>query len=1237
MDKYWNNFAKKYVEVAREQVLPVFLRENRNIFREIQQENSFTSAYLKYSHFFQSTGNADELIAYAIISNTEKSINFTESEINSLSQKLGFRNSSNSSNDAFRNGITDLKSRYDKLTTSYMEIGQRILYFDTNIQSFGEIPYEITDTKHTINYKITLKSTGLHLNSKDAYMIFNQTPVNKRIPIIIFTNSKGKKYTRVAPDIEKFPKELFDESFPLNSVSFFVDKQIITLNTLTSSFSITVDSKQDETLRVLWMEKNFPFDKLFPYLQFEQLLKRDKIIGKISFDTRIDVNILYKLILIDPWFSFFFYIDENGTPWAGKPSKYKVNFRDYNPSLLIQTEYVKNNMSDFTTRYSVSPDAYFDIPVNVNEKDIGLSFKFTAVTEFELSNFAYRFSHLLSYYFQQYPSNNLNNVSVNTSSTLGTSFKVYVKSSEEVKDKGKILFTHLRKRKGQEKEIEDTKNYSETCYHLPTIIEPEEIPEWEAYGREVAEFPPRHIPSEDRLFFVCPLDKYPSVYLQDNKQRSSSKYPYVPCCSKKTKKYSELTLYKNFENVENQDKKSKNNRELISEAVLSYGSIGLLNDYLSSFLKQAFGGNIETKFYRTGVINKNYDPNSFILAVMHAFPSLINQMAQMAQMNQLNQFSQPNQPSQVSQNGIIDVYSIRQIMAGIKINPYTNTYLDLNIYRQELYDWTNEHIKDYLLNEKNFIDPYLFYRGLEELFGISIYVFGKIEDSSYSHPISFNEKNVSFPILEIPRCRYMHIRYPKTGYTVCIYKNYGTERSKSIIPVCELIKCSPSKGEYISAFSDFSFNETLYKHSKEIAHPIEWDKTTIGSPISSNCYDDPYDTNWSLYLDNMLQILGPLKGQEIDGYGKMVSLIFNEWTIGIPPAQPMNLPIIDRPSYFDICKVTQVFNLDKFLSDEDGIWLPYNGNNKGIKIYCLTDKPYENFNILSSLTDITDNKNKASILMQIINWLWRSDFINNNSVKFKSWWSDHTSIDTPEIFTYIPMPSVSCNNRGFPEGNDFSTRIKQIAAWWPFFFYQQKIHVSPELFNRISNYFTREEILTYGLKSDNLLIAPPPFITDLIPTSSDFKIYSDIIFDNNDSIKEWLYFTHNEIFSRPSLKNMNIIYTYIDSQLTQSKEPFLFKDDYGKIYIIQNSTIPNNGLISSLQIARYWRDNSRNPGHSYFIEEDNPRVDREKYVLYILDQKGNIFPVDSFIGYTPPYLQIIQYNINIYGAMLPIF
>lgn len=280
--------------------------------------------------------------------------------------------------------------------------------------------------------------------------------------------------------------------------------------------------------------------------------------------------------------------------------------------------------------------------------------------------------------------------------------------------------------------------------------------------------------------------------------------------------------------------------------------------------------------------------------------------------------------------------------------------------------------------------------------------------------------------------------------------------------------------------------------------------------------------------------------------------------------------------------------------------------------------------------------------MQIINWLWRSDWDGTKFPNFIKWWTEHAVIEDSVIFHTTPEPKINCNNMMFPVLETFKERLIEMSKIWPFFFYRNKIHVSSELYERIQNNFNIEDIYSRNLTPDDIYGEPGRFITGITPTDDDYTNNESIILTNPEHIADLINRNSSTVFKFQSLNNVMVIREKITYKLKKMINPYIYKetigDNVGKIYLIQNSTIPSQPPeLSALGIAQYFRTHRKNPKHDYKVTDDVDFIKDQKYVLYKIgpnDVPEVLF--DNSKG-EKDYLQILRYDDDeSFGAMMPI-
>tara|TARA_R110000824_G_scaffold364999_1_gene553486 strand:+ start:68 stop:967 length:900 start_codon:yes stop_codon:yes gene_type:complete len=178
----------------------------------------------------------------------------------------------------------------------------------------------------------------------------------------------------------------------------------------------------------------------------------------------------------------------------------------------------------------------------------------------------------------------------------------------------------------------------------------------------------------------------------------------------------------------------------------------------------------------------------------------------------------------------------------------------------------------------------------------------------------------------------------------------------------------------------------------------------------------------------------------------------------------------------------------------------------------------------------------------------------------------------------------------FPEIRNTSEAIEYYNDYLPFIFHNKRINLYQELYDRvyqyIKNYITKTE--GYDGKIANKAII------GIFNNESDFdhKIFNKIIIGEK-NFDDWQNF----------IENINNDYNSLSDIFITQKRPFLYKDENGEIFIIQNNI--NNNLSVSILICKVWRHLKINLG--YYTTETNiwkcVKCDKRLYDVFKLDDQ----------------------------------
>lgn len=1091
--------------------------------------------------------------------------------------------------------MNNCKNLAINLKNKALSIASKIKLSITEIDNCTPVEYKEVEMNDIDIYKILIddENTQRYVNEYDSCIVFNKLKTNNRFPLIIYTNSIGKIISRcntkcsISFDVELIIKM----SFPYNSIILCSESGDITVLNFNKGI-ITIGTDKDDT-------KIKKIMRLCNFLKFEKVESQEKIIGSVTFfiDKNVTYNDFYEFIMIHPIASILFFVNENAKPWCAK-ERYFVYFRDFSPEMISSTNI---QQSSNYLRLSI-------LSQKRDDKTGGFNLHFKTKNREMVDLFLYKMSRLMSYFC-------INKENARLKSIIKG--KMYIKQLNRLNDTAPEIFKIEKKKKGEKNDVADGQRYCRKCgpERQPIIIEEDEIPEWKSYGREPKQFPLNKNEGQ-QFWFACPMNDFPIVGFVSSKNDLTGEIKFLPCCRKAENE-------KGF--VDDNVVYSKNtNRSNITDATNELLNIGNIGTSIKEFLKNSFSNETTNiSFNKIGTCNLSSTEslnNSFINSIIIATSKDFNS----------------------NEDLIIEAKKIREKMA----------QLPLDIYKQELYDMSDSEIIESILDPNTFIDPYLYYRGLEVLFSIQIFVFSS--EKGRKTPSSNAENLLAIPTLEIPRCKYMHIRHRNSNPIICLYKNYGNSTQNLMdSPTCELIiyyygTDQKSYNKSVNSCNSLFFN-SLFNHLYSICHPYEWFDNN--EPIEETCLDNPYSTiDWSTYDFGKL---GSIKGQEIDMYGKTNCLIFDEWSLIIPPTQPLiitnrevrkvkllngsefitlNCGTKIRPKLNTIDYAKEVFEYSE--DDIDCIWLEFNGIKKGIKVPCIS-RVLPSIHSFKSTMSVIDRKNKTSILLQIINWLWRSDWNGTSFPEFPVWWNEHSVVEDTTIFMNIPNTHVNCNNYMLPTCSSFEERIKNACKIWPFFFYGGKIHISPNLNRLIINSFSIEDIYSRGLTPNDIYGEINRFIIGLIPTDFDYLRNDDLILTKYQHILDWAIRNNSIIFKYKSLTNMNIFETKILEIFKNYRQPFFFLSKTGKRYIVQNSL--KTSLVpeqTALEIANYWRTHKRNPG-PYFSNDNNTQNNTQlKYLAYT---SADTVVYKNTTDGADDYLEIFKYaDDQVYAALLPI-
>jgi hypothetical protein len=743
-------------------------------------------------------------------------------------------------------------------------------------------------------------------------------------------------------------------------------------------------------------------------------------------------------------------------------------------------------------------------------------------------------------------------------------------------------------------------DHARVCANKPIAISEDEIGEWK--NRKVykeikakGKSKKKNIEMERQVlsypkdnpvgYFVCPDDDRPFIGVIKNSLINNNEYPYIPCCYPEDQQNtSKNTGYKKYyQNLDTSTSKKALKRVEISKSniILSDGTFGMLPENVIGALNS--GNN--TIFERRGI---PISPSSLIHCVLIALKDQNYEMSE----------------------------SKEEFVEGIRGE--LRSYIDS--MKQELYDRNNEQIEEAISDPTIFLDPTLFYRSLEEHFGVNIFTFNKDNDGN----------------IEIPRSWLFHIRVERpNNQTILIFKN-TSDKSKQ--PHCELI-VTPTEKDFDGIFDqdiyNICYNIILQKNST-LTWKYNFDKKYF------NGYSDIYSNiNYNIMFQNSFY------EQYIDQNGKARAFNFKievdkkqyDVSIATPPTQPENLPIFDsrgiqripmkialkvfgKNSFVDLANDKIVGLWYQLFDIQEALYVPilehdYNGE----KIGSANPIEYEKTNITLRYTML---KKQIIVILGILKWLFQIYKIstnnpNENMETFRKYFkNDDYDGDSLDYYDFVRVPYK------LPYIENFKEAIKYIESLKTGLIKNGKIYGYNDVFtDQIYTFIERHSKQTEGIPG-----TPKYEIVDYYSNILDFEDQEDVaIFIGFDNYNKWL---NRVIFGQLSSFEVK---TSIDMEYALLTDPYVlkYKDNY---YLVQN--VRDINPSAAYNVGLIWKNHNLNSG---FMTA--PSRTMENYVLYGIDISNDLIILEQDGIVAENYVQLLVYGdpnetTKRYAAMLPL-
>lgn len=849
--------------------------------------------------------------------------------------------------------------------------------------------------------------------------------------------------------------------------------------------------------------------------------EENKRSGTVDFyDVDINTKLMATVLFTNPLFKQFFTISEVPKPLCYKIGV-KMHFYPYpirkfmeRNKQLERKEYVpmKINMSIYTVDKSKTisvTQGENNILKELSHGDIYVNAKITDIGSLTDQHTVISFLELLLRYCTHSPRVN---------EILFRVFVVGNKSTEKAKKKKNVRGEKpidILREKSKSSELLKTmftkRSYGTFCSapYMPRIVDESELSSMSQ--KEIV----KNVRKVDGIYLTCPSGKYLGI----------NNLKEIICC------------YDSKKNIEDWKYDVKNLKHKVKYVRVDSDISSLFQSYIGK--------------YTCGMVSFTSDSNvSFLTNIVKVFLRI----------------KIGEEPSDREESAIIDrtIDEIRRDMISGKSKYEGRTPVIPSVMRQELFDYTDEEIKEKFLTEKYF-DPRLFYRAIEEYYGINIYILRIPKNSA-----------TSAPTFIAPRCNHYHIPSGKKPRCIVVvqkwkdkmYHNWSLAyEGKTIIAKKKLV--------------DFFHSENM----KAVSYISEFRDKMRYSP------------------HNQIEFNYPMEAQIINESGKVSSAFFKVGNIRVLAhldieTYPRNLPCEDNlEAYISRFDLREVRMYLEEAEDEDENTMYYKG-------FTITKKP-------ESITgvNVPTTREKFNIFMELSAWLTKY-YIVCNKGKFE--FSDLFTLSktgTSEDYEFSDFPTCvplginakylasKWENDNYLPKRDFITLIRRVQSLTKGYIINDKIIIyGKELYQEIKKKI-RNHVRGEVVKSDleNSLT--------LKSLSGNFKRY-----EGSTSI------IVNGIGNYYNLMNMNSCTTTRYNIRTIDLfryDPFVYKDG-NVLFLVQNlphvqiSSMNLKRIDVFLELCVIWNKERINLGK--VVIPRKKWSEKVKYTIFSILPSGELFP-----------------------------
>ena len=771
----------------------------------------------------------------------------------------------------------------------------------------------------------------------------------------------------------------------------------------------------------------------------------------------------------------------------------------------------------------------------------------------------------------------------------------------------------------------------------PIIIDDDEIDSWEkmtinGHKRQIGQFPPPQEGVKPLFNYICPNDDSPWPGIQVNKGLASLSdtlgkkvYPMVPCCVKEDRWTQYLTTGKGpYAKYYNDTVTIGKEKIFKTRKPVKEGSLGALPNVVKSHLDMSqnitdYISNITTKI-RNATSGKSNDedeendedieddPNditeidtnvgdshymhysvgqkldSFISCILYAVQSLNNYDGPYAA--ELKKYNH-------KKNNIDLPQIIRSAMAS----------LNHSLYAQENVNGTDDMLVQKLLD--GYVDPRLYYRGLEEIFNINIFLFNA------------DTNNVMLPYANIT-----HIRYLRRDNPCVLIWYHPTFMVSELIVKLDTIS-SEGKKNKIRTFGP-NMVDRMYE-------------TLNTSYVLSdhNVFKDAFSqVDWRKVLGGIYEQHGWITfSQTIDANGKCRGFnIFKDShiiTLYVYPCQPLNLDtttfkstVVPYNTAIEFMGTTPYSFSGS--SEEKGLWFSGIGIDEYAFIPIDKDDSPESLNlkpsinvsphsssdiIMSNINHEDDIIKMSALLVDLVWWMYLVE--NNSRVSastFSTWWDTFVvyddNIDQSNI-TYHPIQKLKLVKTS-------KEAINCVTDSYPTVFFGGMIHFPSSLDKGF-----KCMMLQKARENTALHIPIPIYLNKRYSKESDFNQIGSKTFLSRTALEIWTESMSKVVHTQRFILSLDEVH---GSQIS------LYRYN-GNIYIIQKEKNTRRAVYNSYQFQQTHINN-------YSLKMQPLSTEELPYISYIMIN-GTLFTksINDVKSNDTSYGEIIENGEDVYSLL----